>query len=310
MILGGDAFFLQLALFRQCWIKGRLGGGKTLLAFALAWELVKRKVCKGVVSNVPNSLPLQPWREPMGDGHRLIRGAAVVYDEAWVKLDNRTSVTNDRTYGAFSRKLDVMILFPSVIPIDKRQSYLSCQRVFRFKVPLISGLVAWIVGAARRGVELAIEKKNPRKNWAWAVVRKVFGPLEWLGEEFWAYRWAVELGYMTDTGIFWLVKPSAYFGIYDTKHIPLDDGDIGALWERTIMEEVKNDVGTGQWYIEVEQDDAGQEREYIEKGPGYVEDEIDRYLSARAGGDNTAKIRSIAYPFSDRPVAQVDTNDY
>lgn len=258
--LGADEFFSQLAVFRLCWLRGRLGGGKTLLGVAIAEELVKRKIAKGVISNIPLSpehLPLHPWRDVVdgeqelvdaatmamwniggdvqnnlrrqGIRHRLMRGAALLYDEAWQQLDNRTSMTNNRAYGAFARKFDTYWIFPSVLGLDKRVSYLAVEREARIWIPLIGSLFEEL-------------RKIP------GLSKLVAGPAKWLSEEMWRYRWVLNLGYAEDSGTFWLMNPSEYFLHYDTSYVPITDGGIAELWVRTVMDEKASDVEDGAWY--------------------------------------------------------------
>ena len=139
MFLGADEFFYNILAFRNLWIRGRLGGGKTLLAFAIADELIKRKLVRGgVVANVPHCLPLHDWREILEDGTRRgLRGAIIIFDEAWQIIDARNSMMNPRNYGAFARKMDTIWIYPSVYPIDKRQSYLYAERTQIYTLPLL-----------------------------------------------------------------------------------------------------------------------------------------------------------------------------
>jgi hypothetical protein len=102
--------------FRVVSIRGEMGFGKTLLAFAIAQKLLEDRYVDGVVSNVPNILPPHIWHD---DGTLLNR--CMVFDEAgMLGLDSRTSITNTNDYGAFARKFGAIFIFPSVIPVDKR----------------------------------------------------------------------------------------------------------------------------------------------------------------------------------------------
>lgn len=132
MFINADEFFYNLLAYRVLWIRGRLGGGKTLLAVAIADELLKRHGFTGVIANFPHVLKPHNWRERMDDGSvRGVRGAVVVWDEAGVFIDRRTFARNDRGVGAFLRKLNNVLLLPSVIPVDIRLSYFSVQREVR-----------------------------------------------------------------------------------------------------------------------------------------------------------------------------------
>jgi hypothetical protein len=102
--------------FRVIAIRGEMGFGKTLLAFAIAKRLLEDGYVDGVVSNVPNVLPPHVWHD---DGTLLNR--VMVFDEAgMLGLDSRTSMANTNDYGAYARKFGAIFIFPSVIPVDKR----------------------------------------------------------------------------------------------------------------------------------------------------------------------------------------------
>ena len=139
MFIGAEEFFYNILAFRNLWIRGRLGGGKTLLAFAIADELIRRKMTPGgVIANVPHRLPLHDWRTQMPDGTvRGIRDAIIIFDEAWQIIDARNSMANPRNYGAFARKMNTIWIYPSVYPIDRRQSYLYAERVQIYTLPLL-----------------------------------------------------------------------------------------------------------------------------------------------------------------------------
>lgn len=236
MFLFADNFFSMLSIYRLLWIRGRLGGGKTLLAVAIAEELERRKITLGTIANIPTLLKIPDWRElieyPSGIlAPRYMIGSCVLFDEAWTILDNRRSMGNPRAYGAFARKLESYWIFPSVIPIDKRASFFYVERAARIKIPILSDILA--------------------------LLGKVIPPLAVFGDELWIYKYGVNLGYTKDEGTFILANPSRYFGMYDTKYIPLDDGDISNIWERTIYELTTGEPEQEQWWKEEYKDSEG-----------------------------------------------------
>lgn len=115
MLFHASEFLLNLSMFRVCWLRGRVGGGKTLLACVLAEHFLTAGLVDGVVANFPTVYPTSIVAD---DG--LLFNRAVIFDESWELLDSRTSLTNPREYGAYSRKMGTYWLFPSVYPIDKR----------------------------------------------------------------------------------------------------------------------------------------------------------------------------------------------
>lgn len=237
MFLFADSFFTSLTLFRLCWIRGRFGGGKTFLAVAIANELIKRGICDGAIANIPTRLKLPNWRK------NLIRRTAIVFDEAWLYLDNRTSLTNDRSYGAFARKFETIWLLPSVIPLDKRVSFLAVERIFRINIPVVG----------------AIFKHINRIPFLGRILREI----TWLFEEFWVYRWQVSLGYVQESGWFVLSDLYRYRDMYLHKYVPSDDGDISELWKMSIEALMKEQgsYGSSEWYREVDASEGETETE-------------------------------------------------
>lgn len=102
--------------YRKVWIRGRLGYGKTSLAFIIAEALLRERLVDGIVSNCPNQFPTSL----SGPDDGTLFNKCVVYDEAGQELDARTSMSNSKAYGAFARKLGIVYLFPSVVPVDRR----------------------------------------------------------------------------------------------------------------------------------------------------------------------------------------------
>lgn len=122
--------------FRVVAIRGEMGFGKTLLAFAIAKRLLEDGYVDGVVSNVPNILPPHIWHD---DGTLLNR--CMIFDEAGLLgLDSRTSLANTNDYGAFARKFGAIFIFPSVIPVDKRVRGVE---IFPIDKNRITGSLTW-----------------------------------------------------------------------------------------------------------------------------------------------------------------------
>lgn len=129
MFWGADGFFETLVFVWSCWMRGRLGGGKTLLAVAVAGELVKRGVCKGVMANFPVRLP----RPKSG----MLYDCAVIIDEMWQVADARDYQSNERRFGGFARKIRSFWLYPSVFPPDVRLRAFFAERVIQ--LPFLPG---------------------------------------------------------------------------------------------------------------------------------------------------------------------------
>lgn len=50
----------------------------------------------------------------------------------------------------------------------------------------------------------------------------------------WVYKWGVDLGYVSDQGLFMLWKPDTYFPMYDSSFIPDGDYGLSGSWHGTI----------------------------------------------------------------------------
>lgn len=112
-----DEVFEYITMFRVCAIMGRVGFGKTGLAWILADKMLKAGLVKGVITNFPSVFPSSVGEKD--DGTLLNR--VVIFDEGWQELDARSWNTNDTdSYGGFARKFGMYWLFPSVFPVDKR----------------------------------------------------------------------------------------------------------------------------------------------------------------------------------------------
>jgi hypothetical protein len=68
-----------------------------------------------------------------------------------------------------------------------------------------------------------------------------------------------------ETGSFMLTNPSDYFQLYDTAAMPLDDGDIKELYQRTILQAKEKDVQLGRWWIDADTYEHIRERERTER---------------------------------------------
>lgn len=207
-LVGAELFKAQLPLIRSCHIRGRLRGGKTKLAIVLGFELVKMGAVKGCIANIPTKLPLPPewW---------FLFDALVIFDESWTELDNRNSLHNPRSWSAFAGKSRTIYLYPSVIALDKRQSYLWCEPVSRTVVPGLRELVRWL-------------RQVPVVSHILAVT-----PLDYYGDEVINFKWGLEMGYRTDGGKFKMVYHDAINDQYASFWTPGDDADITDAWNLT-----------------------------------------------------------------------------
>lgn len=123
--------------YRVCYIGGRYGGGKTALAFRLAYELCLRFEFRYILSNVSSIWCTPPDRVVLRDG---FVDAVIVLDEGGMFLDDAASA---RQWLAFLRKINVVLLVPSVLPPSLVMRRLSVQRLANFDA---FGVPLWYYG--------------------------------------------------------------------------------------------------------------------------------------------------------------------
>ncbi|MBM3128197.1 MAG: hypothetical protein FJ009_06100 [Chloroflexi bacterium] len=145
-----ENFLEALLAYRLVWLKGRLGGGKTSLAFGLAKWLYETKGKDGhrLVDGVFTNVPSDPDFIPRLD--HCYR-ACVILDEGWAHgADSRDSGFRYSGYGAYARKLDCFWLQASKNEIDKRMTDVIAKRrgdLWMFK----AWLYTWTDGEASEG---------------------------------------------------------------------------------------------------------------------------------------------------------------
>lgn len=131
-----DQFLTYTRLYRTLHIKGRTGGGKTILAWEIARELVERGHFYYMISNIKSRWRDRPEKIVMKDGKRV--DAVAIFDEAGLFLG---SYKNVEDYVAALRKLNICLISPSVEAPQPRLRKVQCQRMFNLYV---FGLPAWI----------------------------------------------------------------------------------------------------------------------------------------------------------------------
>ena len=131
MFIFANQFLENIVAWRSAWIGGRLGGGKTLLAIAIADWLIQKKLVDGAWTNFPCGLPAA----------KTIRRCVFILDESWQFIDSRLSRNMQSVYGAWARKLGSFWLFPSIYPPDNR---VRCVTVARTTELLLSPKPMWI----------------------------------------------------------------------------------------------------------------------------------------------------------------------
>lgn len=119
--LHANDFLENFVSYRLCYIGGRLGGGKTSLAIALARYLYDRGLVDGIFTNVP----VDPRYIPVLN---TVSRACVVLDEASLWASARGSGLKDIGYGAFARKLESWWVCSSKNKVDKELRDITVRR--------------------------------------------------------------------------------------------------------------------------------------------------------------------------------------
>lgn len=117
MPLIGSPYLLQmLQQYRVCWISGRVGGNKTLLALYFAYTLKKMGKVKNIFSNFP------AWDTSPPDSDIDIEDSVLICDEGGLFLETRSSY---KRIAAFLRKHRTILLLASVVRPAREFSTLS-----------------------------------------------------------------------------------------------------------------------------------------------------------------------------------------
>jgi hypothetical protein len=118
-LLFADDFLNMLVVYRSLWIRGRYGGGKTILSVILAaWLMTNGKVSE-VHSNFPTvvSSPVV-WNKRQDDICNLM-------DEMHAFAADRKDADG---YAGYLRKTNYYLIMPSVMPPHIKLTFFSCQR--------------------------------------------------------------------------------------------------------------------------------------------------------------------------------------
>lgn len=134
-LLNAGGFVDTLKTSRLLTFKGRTGGGKTSLAYYLAYLLHEQKFVRYIFSNVESV-----WNDDPEDMVMVDRriDAAFILDEGGLFLENRKDF---KQYSAFMRKLNIVLLIPSVWEPMTGIKFLTVQRLITLDVV---GLPVWV----------------------------------------------------------------------------------------------------------------------------------------------------------------------
>lgn|SRR5690554_3811753 len=161
-LIGGEIIVGMLQTFRVIWIGGRYGGGKTALAFRLAYELLDSGFSRYLLSNCRSVWGDAPADVVLREGRYL--DTVVILDEGGLFL--RTGKDAD-DFLAFLRKLNVVLIVPSVKPPAPAVRMVSVQRTANLQS---IGLPAWVYTAS---VEYG--RQRDRERFLWWQPSEIYG---------------------------------------------------------------------------------------------------------------------------------------
>lgn len=136
MLLFADTFLRLCFSYRIVWLSGRFGGGKTLLGFLLAYQMMNRYGLRYLFSNCLSVWNDDPKTMKLREGRKC--DAVLVLDEAGEFMETPSDV---KAWVSFFRKTNLVLLLPSVRPPHHSVRFLTVQRILNLKV---IGLPVWV----------------------------------------------------------------------------------------------------------------------------------------------------------------------
>lgn len=127
MFVGASNFLHFLKSAGVCSIVGWPGTGKTLLAHAIAYELLRSGYCKHLISNCSSVWSEDLTKLDIPDPKRS--GLVVMIDEGGMWLKSRS---DSHDLVAFRRKMQCTFIIPSVEPPSYSLRVVEVQRVYNY----------------------------------------------------------------------------------------------------------------------------------------------------------------------------------
>lgn len=159
---------------RVVWLQGRMGGGKTALAVALAEWLLAKGLALRVVSNIRLTGLGRELGELSTDEVHHLSDSVILMDEAWMELGDGMSHDQPREWFANLRHRRQYLLLPSVLDLMRACQNFTVERVWNgpaFGLPV--WIYRWQIG------------KGKRAEWGryvWWHPQRIFKAYDHLGE--------------------------------------------------------------------------------------------------------------------------------
>lgn len=153
--------------YRVLFIGGRFGGGKTSLAFRIAYDLKIKGDVRYIFANthsIWNDNPDDVVLRENDNGKKQFVDAVLILDEGGLFLETGWEA---KAFIAFLRKMNIIVIIPSYEPPALKLKTLTIQRVFNWQA---IGLPLW-----QYRLDLNFMKVKSKENFFWWQPNEVFG---------------------------------------------------------------------------------------------------------------------------------------
>lgn len=163
-LIHADGALQLVRQYRSVWFGGRMGGGKTSLAFKIAAWLVDNGYAKYVLSNIPCAFAddLPRIARNIEDGQYL--NTVIVADEGGIFMKRSKDAAH---FNAFMRKFNTYLLVPSVEPPSSALKKFQIMRLFSLSP---AGIPLWIYR-----VRINVPGANHQHYFGWWKPSEMFG---------------------------------------------------------------------------------------------------------------------------------------
>lgn len=194
-LIGGMNALFYARNYRHMWFSGRQGGGKTALAFRMAHDLCRQFKFRYIVSTSKSPWAVSPDTVTLREG--VWADTVLILDEAGLYI---RSPAEAKSWMAFLRKLNCVLLMPSVVPPSSLFRTVSVTRSYNLEA---FGLPFW-----RFDVNISEAGQRVKDSFWWYKPSEIFGCYDTLGQpqdadelliylKKWAAASQAALGYQT-----------------------------------------------------------------------------------------------------------------